>query len=68
MGDVRIAPCSKAPTGLLHIKLHDDIGAADLEMRSMPVSEFLRLCYLQVPAGTEGLFVIIEDDVSALAS
>lgn len=68
MGDVRITPCPQAPTALLHVKLRDDIGAADLEMRSTPVSEFLRLCYLQVPAGTEGMFVVVEDDVSALAS
>jgi Streptomyces sporulation and cell division protein, SsgA len=66
VGDVRITPCPQAPTTLLHITLRDDIGAVDLEMRFAPVAEFLRLTYLQVPQGTEGLFVLIEDDVSAL--
>jgi hypothetical protein len=64
IGDVTITPCPQAPTAMLHVKLRDDIFAADLEMRSLPVTEFLRLSYLQVPAGTEGLFVLIEDDVS----
>jgi hypothetical protein len=68
VGDVTITPCPQAPTALLHVTLRDDIGAADLEMRSEPIAEFLRLTYLQVPQGTEGLFVLIEDDVSALAS
>jgi Streptomyces sporulation and cell division protein, SsgA len=68
VGDVTIAPCPQAPTVLLHVKLRDDIGAADLEMRSEPVAEFLRRTYLQVPLATEGLFVLIEDDVSAVAS
>jgi hypothetical protein len=66
LGDVRIAPCPQAPTALLHVTLRDDICAVDLEMRSAPVAEFLRLTYLEVPHGTEGLFVLIEDDVSAL--
>jgi Streptomyces sporulation and cell division protein, SsgA len=68
LGNVTITPCPQAPTVLVHVKLRDDIGAADLEMRSEPVAEFLRLTYLQVPEGTEGLFVVIEDDVSAVAS
>jgi Streptomyces sporulation and cell division protein, SsgA. len=68
VGDVTITPCPQAPTALLHVTLRDDIGGADLEMRSEPVAEFLRLTHLHVPPGTEGLFVLIEDDVSALVS
>jgi Streptomyces sporulation and cell division protein, SsgA len=66
VGDVRIAPCPQGPTALLHITLRDDIGAVDLEMLRAPIAEFLQLSYLRVPRGTEGLFVLIEDDVSAL--
>ena len=66
VGDVRIAPCPQAPTELLHVRLRDDIAAVDLEMRFAPVAEFLRQAYLQVPRGAEGLFVLIEDDVSPL--
>jgi hypothetical protein len=68
VGDVTITPCPQAPTALLHVKLRDHIGSADLEIRAEPIAEFLRLTYLHVPTGTEGLFVLIEDDVSALAS
>jgi Streptomyces sporulation and cell division protein, SsgA len=68
VGDVRIAPCPQAPTALIHVTLRDDIGAVDLEMRFAPIAEFLWVTYLQVPQGSEGLFVRIEDDVSALVS
>ncbi|MDQ1666002.1 MAG: hypothetical protein QOH75_2033 [Actinomycetota bacterium] len=68
VGDVRIAPCPHGPTALLHVTLIDDIGAFDLEMRLAPVAGFLQLSYLQVPQGTEGSFVLIEDDVSPLVS
>jgi Streptomyces sporulation and cell division protein, SsgA len=68
VGDVRIAPCPQAPTALLHVTLRDGIGAVDVEMRFATVAEFLWLTYLQVPQGTEVLFVLIEDDVSDLVS
>jgi hypothetical protein len=68
MGDIKVAPCPLAPTALLHVTLRDDVGSLDLEMRFAPVAEFLQQTYLQVPRGTEGLFVLVEDDVSALVS
>jgi hypothetical protein len=67
-GDVRVTPCPRAPTALLHVALRDDIDAVDLEMRFPPIAEFLRLTYLQVPQGSESVFVLIADDVSALIS
>ena len=68
IGDVTVAPCPQAPSDLLHVTLRNDVSDAVLEMRMSPVSEFLLLTYRRVPLGREGLFLVVDDDVSAIAS
>jgi hypothetical protein len=67
-GDVTVAPCPQAPSVLLHVTLRDDVSDAVLEMRLAPIKEFLLVTYGLVPPGREGLFLLVEDDVSAIAS
>jgi hypothetical protein len=66
MGDVTVAPCPEAPADLLHITLHNDVRTAHIEMEFAPINEFLRSTYESVPAGWEGMFLRIDDDVRAL--
>jgi len=68
VGDVTVAPCPQAPTALFHVTLRDDVSDAVMEVRLAPVAEFMRSAYALVPPGREGLFLLVEDDVSALAS
>jgi hypothetical protein len=67
MGDVTVAPCPEAPADLLHITLRNDIRTAVIEMRLAPIKEFLRSTYDSVPAGWEGTFLRVDDDVRAIA-
>jgi hypothetical protein len=67
LGDVTVAPCPQAPSFLLHVTLRDDVSDAVLEMGTASVKEFLRLTYELVPPGSEGSFLLVEDDVSAIA-
>jgi Streptomyces sporulation and cell division protein, SsgA len=68
VGDVTIAPCPQAPLAMLHVTLRDDVSDAVMEVRLAPVAEFMRSAYALVPPGREGLFLLVENDVSALAS
>jgi hypothetical protein len=52
---------------LFHVTLRDDANTAVLELRLAPVAEFMRTTYGLVPSGSEGSFLIIEDDVSPIA-
>jgi hypothetical protein len=67
VGAVTVEPCPKAPTVLLHVTLRDAVSDAALELRRAVVAEFLSRTYETVPRGREGLFLIVDDDVSALA-
>ena len=67
LGDVSIAPCPQAPSALLHVTLRDDASNAVLELRAAPVNEFMRMTHQLVPAGSEGSFLDIEDDVSPIS-
>jgi hypothetical protein len=68
MGDVTVAPCPEAPSDLLHMTLRNDVRSAVMEMRSAPIEEFLGSTYEVVPAGWEGMFLRVDDDVRAIAS
>jgi hypothetical protein len=68
MGDVTVAPCPEAPSHLLHVTLRTDVSAAVLEFRLAPIDEFLASTYELVPAGWEGMFLKVDDDVRAIAS
>jgi hypothetical protein len=67
VGDVTISPCPQAPADLFHLTLRNDANSAVLELRVAPVAEFMRTTYGLVPSGSEGSFLIIEDDVSPIA-
>jgi hypothetical protein len=67
-GDVTVAPCPQAPSVLLHVTLRDDVADAVLEMGMAPIKEFLLLTNELVPPGSEGQFLVVEDDVSAIAN
>jgi hypothetical protein len=67
VGDVSVAPCPDAPAVLLHVTLRDPVSEAVLELSLPPVAAFLQDTYRKVPVGREGLFVVVEDDASALA-
>jgi hypothetical protein len=68
MGDVTVAPCPEVPADLLHMTLRDDVSAAVMEMPLDPINEFLRSTYELVPAGWEGKFLKVDDDVRAISS
>jgi hypothetical protein len=68
VGAVTVAPCPNAPTVLLHVTLRDAVSDAALELRGAVVAEFLSRTYETVPRGREGLFLVVDDDVSALAN
>jgi hypothetical protein len=68
VGAVTVEPCPQAPTVLLHVTLRDDVSEAALELRSAPIAEFLSRTYDTVPARHEGLYLLVDDDVSALAN
>ena len=68
MGDVTVAPCPAAPSDLLHMTLRNDVRAAVMELRLAPIDEFLASTYELVPAGWEGMFLKVDDDVRAIAS
>ena len=68
VGDITVEPCPQAPTVLLHVTLRDDVSEAALELRRAPIAEFVSETYDAVPAGHERLFLLVDDDVSALAS
>jgi hypothetical protein len=68
VGAVTVEPCPQAPTALLHVTLRDDVSEAALELRSAPIAEFLSRTYDTVPARPEGLYLLVDDDVSALAN
>jgi hypothetical protein len=68
MGDVTVAPCPEVPSDLLHMTLRNDVSSAVMEMRLAPIKEFLRSTYELVPAGWEGVFLKVDDDVRAIAS
>jgi hypothetical protein len=68
MGDVTVAPCPEVPSDLLHMTLRNDVSSAVMEMRSVPIEEFLQSTYEVVPAGWEGMFLKVDDDVRAIAS
>jgi hypothetical protein len=67
-GNVTVAPSPQAPSFLLHVTLRDDVSDAVLEMGRASVKEFLLLTNELVPPGNEGSFLVVEDDVSAIAS
>ncbi len=67
MGDVTVAPCPEAPADLLHMTLRDDVRTAVIEMRLASISGFLDSTYDSVPAGWEGMFLKIDDDVRSIA-
>jgi Streptomyces sporulation and cell division protein, SsgA len=67
-GDVSVAPCPQAPSFLLHVTLRDDVSHAVLQMGTASTKEFLRRTYELVPRGSESSFLLVEDDVSAIAS
>ena len=66
-GDVTVAPCPQRPSALLHVTLRDDVSDAVLEMGMAPIKEFLRLTDELVPPESEDSFLLVEDDVSAIA-
>jgi hypothetical protein len=68
MGDVTVTPCPEVPSDLLHMTLRNDVSSAVMEMRLAPIKEFLRSTYELVPAGWEGVFLKVDDDVRAIAS
>jgi hypothetical protein len=68
MGDVTVEPCLKVPSVLLHVTLRNDVSSAVMEMRLAPIKEFIRSTYELVPAGWEGKFLKVDDDVRAIAS
>jgi hypothetical protein len=68
MGDVTVAPCPEAPSDLLHMTLRNDVSSAVMELRLAPIDEFLASTYELVPAGWEGMFLNVDDDVRAIAS
>jgi Streptomyces sporulation and cell division protein, SsgA len=68
VGAVTVEPCPQAPNLLLHVILRDDVSEAALELRRAPIAEFVSRAYDMVPAGHERLFLLVDDDVSALAS
>jgi hypothetical protein len=68
MGDVMVAPCAEAPSDLLHLTVRNDVRAAVMELRLAPIDEFLASTYELVPVGWEGMFLKVDDDVSAIAS
>jgi hypothetical protein len=68
VGAVTVEPCPQAPTVLLHVTLRDDVSEAALELRSAPIAEFLSRTYDTVPARPEALYLLVDDDVSALAN
>ncbi len=67
-GDVMVEPCPQAPSVLLHVTFRDDASDAVLEMGAAPIKEFLLHTFELVPRGSEGTFLLVEDDVSAIAS
>jgi Streptomyces sporulation and cell division protein, SsgA len=68
IGDVTVQPCPEAPSDLLHMTLRNEASDAVMEMRLAPIDEFLRSSYGLVPAGREGTFLEVDDDVRAIAS
>jgi hypothetical protein len=68
MGDVMVAPCPEVPSDLLHMTLRNDVSSAVMEMCLVPIEEFLRSTYEVVPAGWEGMFLKVDNDVRAIAS
>jgi hypothetical protein len=68
LGAITVEPCPQAPTVLLHVTLRDDVSEAALELRRDPVAEFVSRTYDTVPAGHEGLYLVVDDDASALAN
>ena len=68
MGDVMVAPCPEVPSDLLHMTLRNEVSSAVMEMCLVPIEEFLRSTYEVVPAGWEGMFLKVDNDVRAIAS
>jgi hypothetical protein len=66
-GDVTVAPCPQALSVLLHVTLRDDVSDAVLEIGVAPITEFLLSTYELVPPGREGMFLLVEDDLSSIA-
>jgi hypothetical protein len=68
LGAITVEPCPQAPTVLLHVTLRDDVSEAALELRRAPIAEFVSRTYDTVPARHEGLYLVVDDDASALAN
>jgi hypothetical protein len=48
--------------------LRNEVSSAVMEMCLVPIEEFLRSTYEVVPAGWEGMFLKVDNDVRAIAS